>query len=148
MEFSRVAEVTFDNPLTETSNDAMSQELETQMTEEDRRYRETVSKFICSIYVSTLAWFAINQHLIWDLIWSYFKMYSRVGIRDHVNCTQPLNWISRLAHLTFAPNMFSHTLTLTWLTFASTHTHTQTLIRRTRTLANAIIVPWHALYLQ
>lgn len=56
MEFSRVAEVTFDNPLIETSNDAVSQGLEIHMTEEDReRDRETVSKFIYFIYVSTLA---------------------------------------------------------------------------------------------
>lgn len=36
MEFSRVAEVTFDNPLIGTSNDVVSQGLEIHMTEEDR----------------------------------------------------------------------------------------------------------------
>lgn len=84
MEFSRVAEVTFDNPLIETSNDAVSWGLEIHMTEEDReRDRETVSKFICSIYVSTLAWLGVNQHLIKDLVCSYFKKYKRVGLREY-----------------------------------------------------------------
>lgn len=36
MEFSRVAEVTFDNPLKEASNDGMSQGLDIHMTEEER----------------------------------------------------------------------------------------------------------------
>lgn len=36
MEFSRVAEVTFDNPLTETSNDAVSQGLDIHMKENER----------------------------------------------------------------------------------------------------------------